>query len=139
MGYDLSRFEEPQMVHNLLLWKTLKAYEAAWEQQSSLPEIQHIARQIFHIFLEPSAECNTGEPVQYAEHGGDKIFFQVHPSDYTPGCSFLGELPWLNKYALLSWNPKPTILLLVSLQDLIPICQSISIILRGCFTLIMET
>ncbi|XP_048338055.1 uncharacterized protein LOC125424650 [Sphaerodactylus townsendi] len=56
----LTRFEDPDKVHNLLLWRKLKLYEAACEQQASQPELHRIALQIFHIFLAPNAECNTG-------------------------------------------------------------------------------
>ncbi|XP_054833899.1 uncharacterized protein LOC129328693 [Eublepharis macularius] len=56
----LTRFEDPGKVHNLLLWRKLKLYEAACEQQASQPELRHIAQQIFHIFLAPYAGCNTG-------------------------------------------------------------------------------
>ncbi|XP_053139107.1 uncharacterized protein LOC128339364 [Hemicordylus capensis] len=56
----LTRFQDAQKVHNLLLWKNLKAYEAAWARQASQPELHHIAWQIFCIFLEPYAGCNIG-------------------------------------------------------------------------------
>ncbi|XP_077198340.1 uncharacterized protein LOC143839761 isoform X2 [Paroedura picta] len=56
----LTRFEDPDKVHNLLLWRNLKLYEAACEQQASQSELHHIAWQIFHIFLAPHAGCSTG-------------------------------------------------------------------------------
>ncbi|XP_061480849.1 uncharacterized protein LOC133383691 isoform X2 [Rhineura floridana] len=56
----LTRFEDPQKSHNLLLWRKLKLYEVAWEQQASQSEIHHLAWQIFQTFMVSYAGCNTG-------------------------------------------------------------------------------
>ncbi|XP_062981474.1 uncharacterized protein LOC134398158 [Elgaria multicarinata webbii] len=56
----LTRFEDPQEIHNLWLWRKLKLYEMAWEHQASPSEVHQIALEIFHTFLASYATCSTG-------------------------------------------------------------------------------
>lgn len=55
------RFEDRQKINHLLLWKKLKCYENAQENQASPSEIQNIAWQIFHMFLATYTESNSGK------------------------------------------------------------------------------
>nr|XP_060633630.1 uncharacterized protein LOC132776233 [Anolis sagrei ordinatus] len=67
----LTRFEDPEKTQNLLLWRKLKLYESAWEQQSTQSEVHQIALQILDTFLESYAESNASlsfSMLEYIQH-----------------------------------------------------------------------
>ncbi|CAI5770768.1 Hypothetical predicted protein [Podarcis lilfordi] len=86
----LTRFEDPQKTHNLLLWRKLKLYEAAWAQEASQSEIHHIAWQIFQTFMASYAGCNTGLSaliLEYIQHLERMLSFgseDLKPSTFEP-------------------------------------------------------
>ncbi|XP_063146320.1 uncharacterized protein LOC134488018 [Candoia aspera] len=86
----LTRFEDPQKIHHLLLWKKLKCYENAQENQASQSEERNIAWQIFHLFLATYTECNSelsSSMLEYIQHlerilstgSGDLTFSAFEP------------------------------------------------------------
>ncbi|KAM6463867.1 uncharacterized protein PHA67_010785 isoform 2-T2 [Liasis olivaceus] len=86
----LTRFEDPQKIHHLLLWKKLKFYENAQENQASQSEKRNIAWQIFHMFLATYTECNSelsSSMLEYIQHlermlstgNGDLTFSAFEP------------------------------------------------------------
>ncbi|XP_070590343.1 uncharacterized protein [Erythrolamprus reginae] len=86
----LTRFEDPQKINHLLLWKKLKCYEDAHKNQASPSEIQNIAWQIFHMFLATCTECNSelsSNMLDYIQHlegilstgSGDLAFSAFQP------------------------------------------------------------
>ncbi|KAK9411900.1 hypothetical protein NXF25_003075 [Crotalus adamanteus] len=86
----LTRFEDRQKINHLLLWKKLKYYENAQENQASPSEIQNIAWQIFHMFLATYTECNSelsSSMLEYIQHlerilstgSGDLTFSAFEP------------------------------------------------------------
>ncbi|ETE67605.1 Regulator of G-protein signaling 22, partial [Ophiophagus hannah] len=86
----LTRFEDPQKINHLLLWKKLKCYENEQENQANPSEVQNIAWQIFHMFLASYTECNSelsSSMLDYIQHlerilstgSGDLTFSAFQP------------------------------------------------------------
>ncbi|KAH0622605.1 hypothetical protein JD844_025038 [Phrynosoma platyrhinos] len=79
------RFEDPEKIHNLLLWRKLTLYESAWERQSTQSEVHQIALQIFDTFLASYTGTNTGlsfSMLEYIRHL--KTILSMGSRDLTP-------------------------------------------------------
>ncbi|KAF7254736.1 Regulator of G-protein signaling 2, partial [Varanus komodoensis] len=86
----LARFENPQEMHYLWLWKNLKLYQMTWEHQENPSEAHQIALQILHTFLASYTECDTGlsssllEYVQHLERLLSSGSGDLKPSTFEP-------------------------------------------------------
>ncbi|XP_078239165.1 uncharacterized protein LOC110074672 isoform X1 [Pogona vitticeps] len=86
----LARFENPEKIHNFLLWRRLKLYKSAWEQQATLSEVHQIALHIFDTFLASSPGCSLGlssSMLEYVKHLERTLSTQsgdLKPSTFEP-------------------------------------------------------
>ncbi|KAJ7340944.1 hypothetical protein JRQ81_004231, partial [Phrynocephalus forsythii] len=86
----LARFENPEKIHNLLLWRKLRLYETAWQQQATPSEVHQIALQIFDTFLASNPGCSIGLDsgmLDYVKHLESLLSTQsgdLKPSTFEP-------------------------------------------------------